>query len=125
MVGSSAMDLYAYSKASGGATLETVISNNRIELTNYSTLRIRAYFTTSSNDSGGAPRVGFDAIGNRDDAFAASIAITSSGQRYYDLDISGLTGNYHLKFNITTSLVKPSTGEIIKHLYITELILYP
>ena len=121
----SGMDFMAHYNGRGGNTLETVISENRIELTNYSTLRIKGYFTTTTNDSGGAPLVGFDAIGNRDDAFAASIAITSSGQRYYDLDISGLTGNYHLKFNVTTSLVKPSTGEIIKHLYITELILYP
>ena len=124
MVGSSAMDLYAYSKASGGSTLETVISNNKINLTNYSTLRIRGYFTTSSNDSGGAPRVGFDAIGNRDEAFAASTTITSSAQRYYDLDISGLTGNYNLKINVATSLDN-RPGEITKHLYITELILYP
>ena len=125
MYDDSCMDFMAYGTGRGGSTLETVISENRINLTNYSRLRIKAYFTTTSNDSGGAPLVGFDAIGNRDDAFAASIAITSSGQRYYDLDISNLTGNYHLKFNVATSLVKPSTGEIIKHLYITELILYP
>ena len=121
----SGMDFMAHSNGRGGTTLETVISENRIELTNYSTLRIRGYFTTTTNDSGGAPLVGFDALGNRDSAFAASTAITSSGQRYYDLDISGLTGSYHLKFNVATSLQKPSTGEIIKHLYITELILYP
>ena len=103
--------------------METVLSENRIELTNYSRLRIKGYFTTTSNDSGGAPLVGFDALGNRDSAYAASIMITSSGQRYYDLDISGLTGHYHLKFNVATSMTNP--GTIIKHLYITELILYP
>ena len=121
----SGMDFMAHSNGRGGTTLETVISEKRINLTNYSTLRIKGYFTTTTNDSGGAPLVGVDAIGNRDEAFAASTAITSSGQRYYDLDISNLTGNYHLKFNVATSLQKPSTGEIIKHLYITELILYP
>ena len=68
--------------------------------------------------------MGFDAIGNRDEAFAASTAITSSAQRYYDLDISGLTGNYNLKINVATSLDN-RPGEITKHLYITELILYP
>ena len=124
MYDTSCMDLMAYSKASGGDTLETVVSNNRIELTNYSRLRIKAYFTTSTNDSGGAPLVGVDAIGNRDGSFAASIMITSSAQRYYDLDISGLIGNYHLKFNVATSLGN-RPGEITKHLYITELILYP
>ena len=108
-----------------GNTLETVIREKRINLTNYSRLRIKAYFTTTTNDSGGAPLVGFDALGNRDSAYAASIMITSSAQRYYDLDISGLTGNYHLKFNVATSFGASGFGEITKHLYITELILYP
>ena len=124
MFDASCMDLMAYSNGRSNNTLETVISQNKINLTNYSRLSIKAYFTTTTNDSGGAPLVGFDAVGNRDSAFAASMLITSSGQRYYDLDISGLTGNYHLKFNVATSLGN-RPGEITKHLYITELILYP
>ena len=119
----SCMDFMAYSNSTGD-TLETVISENRINLTNYSRLRINGYFTTTSNDSGGAPLVGFDTIGNRDSAFAASIMIVSPEQRYYDLNISDLTGDYHLKFNVATS--RGSSSEAVtKHLYITELILYP
>lgn len=119
----SCMDFMAFSNSSSD-TLETVISENRINLTNYSRLRINGYFTTTSNDSGGAPLVGFDAIGNRDSAFAASIMIVSSAQSYYDLNISDLTGDYHLKFNVATSRGYSSSEPINKHLYITELILY-
>lgn len=90
-----------------GSTLGTVWSGLKVDLTNYSAIKINASFSTGGNGNGR-----FRITDTKKNAYTTtkSVAVTSGS---HVMDISSITGEYYLFFSIYYGTMKVYSIELV------------